>query len=66
LVQILVDGVPLTELDAGWFRSQMGVVMQEPSLFAADIFYNIAYGIPDGRPVSAQHAPDVGSKSRAL
>ncbi|KAG0600639.1 hypothetical protein M758_11G049700 [Ceratodon purpureus] len=42
--QVVVDGVPLKELDIKWFREQVGVVSQEPRLFSMDIASNIAYG----------------------
>lgn len=42
--QVVVDGVPLKELDIKWFRKQLGVVSQEPRLFSMDIASNIAYG----------------------
>nr|CAB3479206.1 unnamed protein product [Digitaria exilis] len=44
--QILVDGVPLTELDTRWFRERIGFVGQEPRLFRMDISCNIKYGCP--------------------
>uniref|UniRef100_A0A0E0JSL1 ABC transporter domain-containing protein n=1 Tax=Oryza punctata TaxID=4537 RepID=A0A0E0JSL1_ORYPU len=44
--QILVDGVPLSELDTRWFRERIGFVGQEPRLFRMDISSNIRYGCP--------------------
>ncbi|XP_020089214.1 ABC transporter B family member 26, chloroplastic isoform X1 [Ananas comosus] len=44
--QILVDGVPLGELDIKWFRERIGFVGQEPRLFRMDISSNIKYGCP--------------------
>ncbi len=44
-VQVLADGVDIRELDAKWFRSQLGVVSQEPSLFSETVAANIAYGL---------------------
>jgi len=44
---IKIDGVPIEELEIGWLRSQMGLVSQEPILFAASIYENIRYGKPD-------------------
>jgi ABC-type bacteriocin/lantibiotic exporter with double-glycine peptidase domain len=40
---IRYDGVPLGEIDLRALRRQMGVVLQSPSLFRADIRRNIAY-----------------------
>ena len=41
---VKVDGVPIEELEIGWLRAQMGLVGQEPVLFAASIYENIRYG----------------------
>lgn len=35
----------MRELDARWYRSQLGVVSQEPSLFSETVAANIAYGL---------------------
>eukprot|EP00192_Tetraselmis_astigmatica_P000802 CAMPEP_0117691884 /NCGR_PEP_ID=MMETSP0804-20121206/25998_1 /TAXON_ID=1074897 /ORGANISM="Tetraselmis astigmatica, Strain CCMP880" /LENGTH=1263 /DNA_ID=CAMNT_0005505227 /DNA_START=142 /DNA_END=3933 /DNA_ORIENTATION=+ len=43
---VCLDGVPLTELDLTWLRDQVGLVSQEPTLFATTIYDNIAYGRP--------------------
>ena len=45
--QVLIDGVPLTELDLEGYRRRLGYVPQEPFLFSASIRDNIAYGRPD-------------------
>ncbi len=41
---ILLDGVPLTSLDASWWRRQVALVAQEPVLFGMSIRDNITYG----------------------
>ena len=41
---VSLDGTPLTELDAPWFRRQLGVVAQEPRLFSDTVARNIAHG----------------------
>ncbi|MGC6416727.1 MAG: ABC transporter ATP-binding protein [Bradymonadia bacterium] len=45
--QVSLDGHSITELDQDWYRRQVGVVSQEPILFATSIFENIRYGRPD-------------------
>ncbi len=45
--RILLDGRPLTELDPRALREHVGVVAQEPVLFATTIAENIRYGRPD-------------------
>jgi ABC-type multidrug transport system fused ATPase/permease subunit len=39
-----VDGRDVKELNIKWLRSQMGIVTQEPILFAVSLAENIAYG----------------------
>ena len=45
--QILVDGVDVRALDSGTYRSQVGIVLQDPYLFHGSILENIRYGMPD-------------------
>lgn len=45
--KITLDGVDLTHLDMNWFRSQIGYVQQEPSLFGVSIRDNLTYGLSD-------------------
>jgi ABC-type multidrug transport system fused ATPase/permease subunit len=42
--------VPLYEFDTLWLRHRIGVVSQEPSLFAVSIAENISYGCVDRTP----------------
>ena len=42
-----VDGHDIKDLNLKWLRDQIGVVSQEPVLFAATIADNIGYGHPD-------------------
>jgi ATP-binding cassette, subfamily B (MDR/TAP), member 1 len=41
---IKVDGFDIRALDLGWYRNQVGLVSQEPTLFATSIRQNIAMG----------------------
>lgn len=45
--QILLDGNDISELDLKWLRQQIGLVNQEPALFATSIKENILYGKGD-------------------
>ncbi|CAJ2665566.1 unnamed protein product [Trifolium pratense] len=45
--EILVDGVAIHKLQLKWLRSQMGLVSQEPALFATSIKENILFGRED-------------------
>jgi ATP-binding cassette subfamily B (MDR/TAP) protein 1 len=42
---IEVGGVPLDQVDLKWWRSQIGLVQQEPFLFNDTIFKNVAAGL---------------------
>ncbi|GMF18826.1 unnamed protein product [Phytophthora lilii] len=43
---VSIDGVDVRTLNVKWLRSQVGLVGQEPSLFATSIMENIRYGCP--------------------
>ncbi|KAL5715950.1 ABC-type xenobiotic transporter [Ranunculus cassubicifolius] len=45
--QILLDRTPINKLQLTWFRSQMGLVSQEPALFAISIRENILFSKED-------------------
>ncbi|XP_078443955.1 putative multidrug resistance protein [Wolffia australiana] len=45
--QVLLDGVDIRRLRLKWLRSQMGLVSQEPALFATSIKENILFGKED-------------------
>ncbi|KAK6207725.1 ABC transporter [Colletotrichum tabaci] len=42
---ITTGGQALTDIDLKWWRSQIGLVQQEPFLFNDTIFRNVAYGL---------------------
>eukprot|EP00252_Welwitschia_mirabilis_P024843 TRINITY_DN7531_c0_g2_i1.p1 TRINITY_DN7531_c0_g2~~TRINITY_DN7531_c0_g2_i1.p1 ORF type:complete len:301 (+),score=64.83 TRINITY_DN7531_c0_g2_i1:85-903(+) len=42
--QVLLDGYDIKSLDLKWLRTQIGLVSQEPALFATTIKENILYG----------------------
>ena len=46
LGQVMIDGVDAAQLDPGWLRRQIGVVLQENILFNRTIHENIALGDP--------------------
>ncbi|CAN7079896.1 unnamed protein product [Brassica oleracea var. botrytis] len=45
--EVLIDDVPINKLQVKWLRSQMGLVSQEPVLFATSIKQNILFGKED-------------------
>ncbi|CAN1186073.1 ABC transporter B family member 11 [Linum perenne] len=42
--EVLIDGINLKEFQLKWIRQQIGLVSQEPVLFASSIRDNISYG----------------------
>ncbi|KAG2693169.1 hypothetical protein I3760_08G084600 [Carya illinoinensis] len=42
--EVLIDGINLKEYQLKWIRGKIGLVSQEPVLFASSIMENIAYG----------------------
>ena len=46
LGQVMLDGVDISQLDPGWLRRQIGVVLQENILFNRSVHENIALGDP--------------------
>jgi ATP-binding cassette subfamily B (MDR/TAP) protein 1 len=53
---ILLDGHDIRELDVKWLRRQVGLVNQEPALFATSIRENILYGKEDATMEEIDHA----------
>lgn len=45
--EVRVDGVAVHKLQLKWLRSQMGLVSQEPALFATSVKENILFGKED-------------------
>jgi ATP-binding cassette subfamily B protein len=54
--RILVDGIPLTDIDLEDFRRQLGYVPQEAFLFTGTIRDNIAYARPDATDAEVEAA----------
>ncbi|MCA9537251.1 MAG: ATP-binding cassette domain-containing protein [Myxococcales bacterium] len=59
--EVRLDGVDLRTLDADWLRHQVGVVSQEPILFAASIRENIMYGKPDADEAAVRRAAEAAN-----
>ena len=43
---VMLDGVDIKTLDLQWYRSQIGLISQEPILFATSIIENVRFGLP--------------------
>ena len=54
--EVLLDGVNIKSLNRKWLRSQIGLVNQEPALFATSIRENILYGKPDASDKEIEEA----------
>ncbi|BDC18844.1 DUF1854 domain-containing protein [Acidianus sp. HS-5] len=48
--EILIDGVPLKELDLKSYREQVGLIRAEPTIFYGTVEYNIRYGKLNAKP----------------
>ena len=55
-LQITLDGVDTRTLNLKWLRSQIGLVSQEPVLFATSITENIRYGREDATMKEVEQA----------
>ncbi len=56
---VKIDGVDVRALDAGHYREQLGMVLQDPYLFHGTVLENIRYGLPDaslGEAIAAAKA----------
>jgi ATP-binding cassette subfamily B protein len=54
--ELLVDGVDVRRYPLADFRHRLGVVPQEPHLFAGDVAANIAYARPSAAPAEIEAA----------
>lgn len=59
--QVLLDGIPLTDLKLESLRRQIGVVTQESILFHDTIFNNIAFGMPEATEEAVIRAAKVAN-----
>ncbi|MCY4454598.1 MAG: peptidase domain-containing ABC transporter [Immundisolibacterales bacterium] len=53
---VLVDGMPVVEIDGRTFRSVVGVVPQHAALFTGTVYDNIALGDPRVRPEDVERS----------
>jgi len=59
--RILVDGAALTEVDPSDLRARIGIVAQDPAIFAASAAENIRYGRPDASDAEVRAAAEAAS-----
>lgn len=58
---ISIDGVPLTEIDLDWWRSQLAIAGQDSDLMSGTIRENIAYARPDASDEEVAEAARLAS-----
>nr|XP_004494063.2 ABC transporter B family member 1-like [Cicer arietinum] len=59
--QVMLDGHDIKTLKLKWLRQQIGLVSQEPALFATTIRENILLGRPDANQVEIEEAARVAN-----
>jgi ABC transporter fused permease/ATP-binding protein len=62
---ITLDGVPLDEFDTLFLRNHIGVVSQEPTLFACSVSDNIVYGCPEYRKPTQSEIIEAAKQANA-
>ena len=62
--EVLIDGIDLKKLQLRWIRSKIGLVSQEPILFATTIRENIVYGKEDASDEEIRTAVKLASATR--
>lgn len=54
--RVTVDGTDLKQLDLEWWRANVGVVSQEPTLFSGTLADNVRVGKPDATDAEVEEA----------
>jgi ATP-binding cassette subfamily B protein len=57
--EILLDGIPLTQVDPGELRSRIGMVLQDPFLFSDTMEGNIGLGLPDADEEAVRRSAEI-------
>ncbi|KAL6626331.1 hypothetical protein ACP70R_030057 [Stipagrostis hirtigluma subsp. patula] len=66
LGDVLIDGLNLKEFQLRWIRSKIGLVSQEPVLFAASIKENIAYGKDNATDQEIRAAAELANAAKFI
>lgn len=64
--EILLDGVDIRRLKLKWLRAQMGLVSQEPALFATSIKENILFGKEDATMEDVMEAAEAANAAEFI
>ncbi|KAJ8445541.1 hypothetical protein Cgig2_012429 [Carnegiea gigantea] len=63
---VLIDGINLKEFQLRWIRQKIGLVSQEPVLFASSIRDNIAYGKDDATIEEIRAAAELANAAKFI
>ncbi|XVF21986.1 hypothetical protein REPUB_Repub12eG0135800 [Reevesia pubescens] len=64
--EVLIDGINLKDFQLGWIRGKIGLVSQEPVLFASSIRDNIAYGKEGATTEEIRAATELANASKFI
>ncbi|KAG6525619.1 hypothetical protein ZIOFF_015581 [Zingiber officinale] len=64
--EVLIDGVNLKEFQLRWIRGKIGLVSQEPVLFATSIRDNIAYGKENATAEEIRAAAELANAAKFI
>ncbi|KAE8722976.1 ABC transporter B family member 5 [Hibiscus syriacus] len=64
--EVLIDGVDLKKIQLQWIRGKIGLVSQEPILFATTIRENIAYGKDNATHEEIKEAIDMANAAKFI
>lgn len=64
--EVLIDGINLKKLKLKWIREKIGLVSQEPNLFATTIKENIAYGKEDATDEEIRTAIELANAAKFI
>lgn len=64
--EVLVDGVNIKQLQIKWLRDKLGLVSQEPILFATSIRENILYGKPGATDSEIRTAIELANAAKFI
>ena len=64
--EVLIDGINLKDFQLRWIRQKIGLVNQEPVLFASSIKDNIAYGKDDATIEEIRAAAELANAAKFI
>lgn len=64
--EILIDGVNIKKMQIKWLRDKLGLVSQEPILFATSIRENILYGKADATDSEIRTAIELANAAKFI